>query len=118
VRIDSWQPHGHLRLVAKRLEVLYPDGRRETLSMVSNWHPGWHHSHVYDEAVAPLLPAGSVLINTAWYDNTAKNPHNPDPDQWVGVGDRTTDEMSHAWIAVTTLDEAAYQRLRAQRTKQ
>lgn len=117
VRIDSWQPHGHLRLVAKRLEVLYPDGRRETLSMVSNWNPGWHHSHVYDESVAPLLPAGSVIINTAWYDNTSKNSFNPDPDQWVGIGDRTTDEMSHAWMAVTQLDEAAYQRLLARRTK-
>jgi hypothetical protein len=117
VRIDSWQPHGHLRLVAKRLEVLYPDGRKETLSMVSNWNPGWHHSHVYEEAVAPLLPAGSVLINTAWYDNTKKNKHNPDPDQWVGMGDRTTDEMSHAWIAVTQLDEASYQRLRAERAR-
>jgi hypothetical protein len=117
VRIDSWQPHGHLRLVAKRLEVLYPDGRRETLSMVSNWNPGWHHSHVYAEDAAPLLPAGSVIINTAWYDNTDKNLANPDPDQWVGIGDRTTDEMSHAWIAVTQLDEASYQRLLAQRTK-
>lgn len=115
VRIDSWQPHGHLRLVAKRLEVLYPNGRRETLSMVSNWNPGWHHSHVYEETAAPLLPAGSVIINTAWYDNTEKNFYNPDPDQWVGVGDRTTDEMSHAWIAVTQLDEAAYQRLLAKR---
>ncbi len=115
VRIDSWQPHGHLRLVAKRLEVLYPDGRRETLSMVSNWNPGWHHSHVYEESAAPLLPAGSVIINTAWYDNTEKNFYNPDPDQWVGVGDRTTDEMSHAWIAVTQLDDAAYKRLAAQR---
>jgi hypothetical protein len=117
VRIDSWQPHGHLRLVAKRLEVLYPDGRRETLSMVSNWNPGWHHSHVYAEHVAPLLPAGSVIVNTAWYDNTDKNSYNPDPDQWVGIGDRTTDEMSHAWIAVTQLDESAYQRLLAQRAK-
>lgn len=117
VRIDSWQPHGHLRLVAKRLEVLYPDGRRETLSMVSNWNPGWHHSHVYEEDVAPLLPAGSVIINTAWYDNTANNLYNPDPDQWVGVGDRTTDEMSHAWIAVTQFDEATYKRLVAERAK-
>ena len=117
VRIDSWQPHGHLRLVAKRLEVLYPDGRRETLSMVSNWNPGWHHSHVYEETAAPLLPAGAVIINTAWYDNTEKNFYNPDPDQWVGVGDRTTDEMSHAWIAVTQLDEAAYQRLLAKRVR-
>jgi hypothetical protein len=117
VRIDSWQPHGHLRLVAKRLEVIYPDGRRETLSMVSKWSAGWHHSHVYEENVAPLLPAGSVLINTAWYDNTDKNPMNPDPDQWVGIGDRTTDEMSHAWIAVTQLDDAGYQRLLSRRTK-
>lgn len=117
VRIDSWQPHGHLRLVAKKLEVLYPDGRRETLSMVSNWNPGWHHSHVYAEDAAPLLPAGSVLINTAWYDNTDRNPFNPDPDQWVGVGDRTADEMSHAWIAVTQLDEAGYQKLLAKRKK-
>jgi hypothetical protein len=117
VRIDSWQPHGHLHLVAKRLEVLYPDGRRETLSMVSNWNPGWHHSHVYAEDVAPLLPAGTVMINTAWYDNTTKNPFNPDPDQWVGIGDRTADEMSHAWIAVTQLDEAGYQKLLAKRTK-
>ncbi len=98
VRIDSWQPHGHLRLVAKRLEVLYPNGRRETLSMVSNWNPGWQHSHVYQEDVAPLLPAGSVIINTAWYDNTEKNPANPDPDQWVGIGDPHRDEMSHAWL--------------------
>ncbi len=117
VRIDSWQPHGHLRLVAKRLEALYPDGRRETISMVSKWHPGWHHSHVYAEDVAPLLPAGTVMINTAWYDNTDRNPHNPDPDQWVGVGDRTADEMSHSWIAVTQLDDAGYQKLLAKRKK-
>jgi hypothetical protein len=117
VRIDSWQPHGHLRLVAKRLEVLHPDGRRQTVSMVSNWNPGWHHSHVYEEHMAPLLPAGAYIINTAWYDNTTRNRYNPDPDQWVGVGDRTTDEMSHAWIAVTHLDEAGYQRLVAERQR-
>jgi hypothetical protein len=115
VRIDSWQPHGHLRLAGKRLEALFPDGRRETLSMVSNWNPGWHHSHVYEEHAAPLLPAGTFIINTAWYDNTASNRYNPDPDQWVGIGDRTADEMSHAWIAVTHLDEAGYQRLLRER---
>jgi hypothetical protein len=117
VRIDSWQPHGHLRLAAKRLEVLTPDGRRQVVSMVSNWNPGWHHSHVYEEHVAPLLPAGAFMINTAWYDNTQNNRYNPDPDQWVGMGDRTADEMSHAWIAVTHLDEAGYQRLLAERQR-
>jgi hypothetical protein len=118
VRIDSFQPHGHLRLKAKSLEIFYPDsGRRELVSMISNWHPGWHLSHMYEEHVAPLLPVGAIMIITAWYDNTADNPFNPDPDQWVGLGNRTTDEMSHAWIAVTHLDQEGYDRLAAERKK-
>ena len=40
---------------------------------------------------------------------------NPDPDQWVGAGQRTTDEMSHAWIAVTHLDEEGYEKLLVER---
>ena len=79
VRIDSFQPHGHFRLVAKSLEIFHPStGRRELVSMVSNWSAMWHHSHVYEDHVAPLVPAGSVLVITAWYDNTANNP-NPTP---------------------------------------
>lgn len=116
VRIDSFQPHGHLRLVAKSLEIFYPEtGRREVVSMVSNWNPGWHLSHMYEDDVAPLLPVGAVMIITAWYDNTENNPHNPDPDQWVGRGNRTTDEMSHGWIAITHLDEERYEELLAER---
>ena len=116
VRIDSWQPHGHLRMTGMALEIFYPQtGEREMISMVSNWHPGWHLSHIYEEDVAPLVPAGAVLVLTAWYDNTADNPHNPDPDQWVGIGQRTADEMSHAWMAVTHLDEEAFERLAAER---
>ncbi|HUE96599.1 MAG TPA: hypothetical protein VMN39_08060 [Longimicrobiaceae bacterium] len=116
VRIDSFQPHGHLRLKAKSLEIFHPGtGDREMISMVSNWNPGWHLSHIYEDHVAPLVPAGSVLVITAWYDNTANNSHNPDPDVWVGRGSRTTDEMSHAWIALTHLDQAEYDRLVAER---
>ena len=116
VRIDSFQPHGHLRLVAKSMEIFYPEtGERELVSMISNWNPGWHLSHIYEDDVAPLLPKGAVMILTAWYDNSADNPHNPDPDQWVGRGNRTTDEMSHGWIAVTHLDEEGYQELLAKR---
>ena len=50
-----------------------------------------------------------------WYDNTADNPNNPDPDQWVYGGSRTGDEMSHAWIAVTHLDQEGYDKLVAER---
>jgi len=116
VRIDSFQPHGHLRLVAKSLEIFYPKtGEREMVSMVSNWNAGWQISHIYEEDVAPLVPTGAVMILTAWYDNTENNPLNPDPDVWVGAGSRTADEMSHAWIAVTHMDDAAYESMKAAR---
>jgi mono/diheme cytochrome c family protein len=116
VRIDSWQPHGHLRLKAASLEVLYPEtGRTETISMVSDWSAVWHQSHIYGDDSAPLIPAGAVLIQKNWYDNTAENPNNPDPDQWINYGSRTADEMSHGWLAVTHLDEEGYQRLLAER---
>src|SRR5262249_5214051 len=42
VRIDSCQPHGHFRLVAKTLEIFYPDtGKLEMVSSVSNWTNSW-----------------------------------------------------------------------------
>jgi len=116
VRIDSFQPHGHARLVGMTAEILYPDtGKLEMVSSVSNWTNAWHTSHVYDDDAAPLLPAGAVLVLTGYYDNTAKNKGNPDPDQWVGGGSRTADEMSHAWISVTHLDDEGYKELLAGR---
>ena len=116
IRLDSFQPHGHLRMNAASLEIFYPEtGRTEEISQISNWSATWHHSHIYEPDVAPLLPAGAVLVLKQWYDNTADNPNNPDPDQWVYGGSRTGDEMTHAWLAITHLDEEGYQALLAER---
>ena len=116
VRIDSFQPHGHARLAGMTAEILYPDtGKLELVSSVSNWTNAWHTSHVYEDDYAPLLPAGAVFVLTGYYDNTAKNKGNPDPDQWVGGGSRTSDEMSHAWITVTHLDDEGYKQILADR---
>jgi hypothetical protein len=52
---------------------------------------------------------------TAWYDNTKANKNNPDPDQWVGYGDRTVDEMAHAWMNVTYFTDEEYKALQAER---
>jgi len=116
VRIDSFQPHGHLRMNAASLEIFYPEaGRTEIIGQVSNWSATWHHSHLFDPDVAPLVPAGAVLIMKQWYDNTANNLNNPDPDMWVVDGSRTGDEMSHFWIAVTHLDDEGYDKLKEER---
>ncbi|MCH7671947.1 MAG: hypothetical protein IIB72_07240 [Proteobacteria bacterium] len=119
VRIDSFQPHGHLRMNAASLEIFYPaTGKTEQISQISNWSAVWHHSHIYEPEVAPLLPTGAVLILKQWYDNTAANPNNPDPDMWVVGGSRTGDEMTHAWIAVTHLDDEGFEKLVAERKAQ
>lgn len=116
VRLDSFQPHGHLRMNAASLEIFYPEtGRTEQVSQISKWSATWHHSHIYNPDVAPLLPAGAVLVLKQWYDNTADNPNNPDPDMWVMGGSRTGDEMTHAWLAITHLDDEGYEQMLAER---
>jgi hypothetical protein len=114
-RIENFQPHMHMRGKAMTMEAVYPDGKREVLSSVNNFQWKWHVNYVYAEDAAPLLPKGTVLVFTAWHDNTAANPNNPDPNQWVGWGDRTVDEMAHAWVDVTYLDQAEFDSLVAAR---
>ena len=114
-RIENFQPHMHMRGKAMSVEAVYPDGRKEVLSAVNNFRWNWHVNYIYAEHTAPLLPKGTVLIFTAWHDNTENNPQNPDPRQWVGWGDRTVDEMAHAWVDVTYLEQAEFDRLLAVR---
>ncbi len=114
-RLENFQPHMHMRGKAMSMEAIYPDGRQEVLSVVSNFQWRWHVNYVYADHAAPLLPKGTVLVFTAWHDNTPENPNNPDPHQWVGWGDRTVDEMAHAWVDVTYLEQDEFDRLVAER---
>jgi hypothetical protein len=100
-RIENFQPHMHLRGKGMSMEAIYPDGHREMLSQVTDFNFNWHNMYIYDDDVAPLLPKGTILHFLAWYDNTLNNKANPDPDQWVGWGDRTVDEMGHTWLNIT-----------------
>ncbi len=108
-RIDNFQPHLHLRGRGMQMEAILPDGERRVLSLVSKFDFNWHNNYVYADDAAPLLPKGTVLAFKAWYDNTAGLRGNPDPNQWVGWGDRTVDEMGHAWVNVTYLDDADFE---------
>ncbi len=108
-RIENFQPHMHLRGKAMSMEAILPTGQTMMLSYVNNFNFNWHNNYVYADDAAPLLPKGTILKITSWYDNTASNPHNPDPNQWVGFGDRTVDEMGHAWVNITYMSDEDYQ---------
>ena len=79
------------------------------LSHVNDFQFNWHLNYIYADDAAPLLPKGTMLRFTAWHDNTTANKSNPDPNQWVGWGDRTVDEMAHAWVNVTYMSDEDYE---------
>ena len=116
-RIHSLRGHMHLRGKYQIIEAIYPDGRWEVINKL-NWHHGWQTAFLYEDHVMPLLPKGTVLMVTNVFDNTADNPHNPDPNQWVVRGDRTVDEMTHARIGITYFDnEEDFERLVRERER-
>ena len=115
--ITSFRPHMHMRGREQSLEAIYPDGRREMLAKVDNYNHFWQISYEYEDNAAPLLPKGTVLLITTIWDNTADNPVNPDPRQWVVFGQRGVDEMSHVWLGMTYLTDEQFERLSAQRNR-
>jgi hypothetical protein len=120
-RVESYQPHMHLRGKAMELTAILPTGQVQVLSKVSDFNFNWMTSYFYADDAAPLLPKGTIIKVTAWHDNTTANKNNPDPNVWVGYGDRTVDEMAHAWVNVTYMNDADFKAeldaRRAQKTK-
>jgi hypothetical protein len=115
--ITNFQPHFHLRGKAMKVEAILPDGSRQVISYVGNFNFNWMTNYIYDEDAAPVFPKGTIIQVSAWYDNTRNNKFNPDPDQWVGYGDRTVDEMAHAWMNVVYLTDEEYKALADERKR-
>jgi hypothetical protein len=111
-RIDAFQPHMHMRGRGMTLEAInVADNRTEILSSVDHFDFNWHINYVYADDAAPLLPAGTVLHMIGVHDNTAANRRNPDPNMWVGFGERSVDDMLQVWVNIVYLDDAEFQRL-------
>jgi hypothetical protein len=111
-RIDSFQPHMHMRGRALMVEAIHPDtNRTEILSSVDHFDFNWHINYVYADDEAPLLPAGTVLHLVGIHDNTAANRRNPDPSMWVGFGERSVDDMLQVWLDIVYLEDAEFNRM-------
>ncbi len=107
-RLENFQPHMHLRGKSMTIEAILPDGTKRVLSSVDHFNFNWMTNYIFADDSAPVLPKGTVIHVTAWHDNTVNNRNNPDPEQWVGWGDRTVDEMAHAWVNVTYMSDEDY----------
>jgi hypothetical protein len=83
-------PHMHLRGKRFDYNIVHDAAHIETLLRV-NYDFYWQLS--YRLAQPRLLKAGTKIQAVAWYDNSSRNPHNPDPHASVTWGDQTYDEM-------------------------
>lgn len=97
VTLTAFSPHMHLRGKAARYEydVLDPKTKKviETKVLLDVPHYDFNWQLRYELAAPVSLPAGTPVRYIAWYDNSTKNPANPDPKKTVKWGDQTYDEM-------------------------
>lgn len=94
--ITLMKPHMHYRGKDMRYDLIYPDGRRETILSVPQFDMNWQISY---ELARPLpVPAGTRLQVIAHFDNSASNPWNPDPSVQVIWGSDSRDEMMEGWF--------------------
>jgi hypothetical protein len=84
-------PHMHLRGKAFQYELIYPNGETKMLMRVDNWSLNWQLSYKLAEPIQ--LEPGMKVRATAWWDNSANNPSNPDPSKEVKWGDQSWEEM-------------------------
>jgi mono/diheme cytochrome c family protein len=105
----TFEPHMHASGKRMCIQAIYPTGARQTLNCAGYNH-NWVKVYNYDDDVAPLLPAGTIVHVIGWYDNSAKNPRNVDPRNWKGFGNRSIDDMminSSKYIPLTEEDYKA-----------
>jgi len=89
--ILNFFPHMHLRGKSFEYRAVYPDGRTETLLRVPKYDFFWQLD--YKLAKPLVIPPGTTVECTAWFDNSPNNPHNPDPTATVRFGEQSWEEM-------------------------
>lgn len=91
-RIVQFWPHMHYRGKSAKYEAFYPDGTSEILLEVPRYDFNWQTTYQYKEFKA--VPAGTKVVFTSAFDNSAENPLNPNPAVNVPWGHESSEEMS------------------------
>jgi thiol-disulfide isomerase/thioredoxin/mono/diheme cytochrome c family protein len=103
-RLLAFMPHMHVRGKAYRYELQRPGESEPSIVLdIPRYDFNWQLRYTLRE---PLdAPTGATLIGTAWYDNSAENPANPDPTKTVRWGPQTDDEMMLGYVEYYLVNE-------------
>jgi hypothetical protein len=105
IHLISLTPHMHFRGKDFTYTAVYPDGRKEILLRVPSYDFNWQLSYVLAEPAR--LPKGTTIECVAHFDNSSRNPDNPDPKAEVRWGDQTWEEMMIGFYTFTRDAEQA-----------
>lgn len=84
----------HMHLIGRSIKTYAVTPTNDTIQIIDipNWNFEWQGFYQLKKAI--VIPAQSLLVAEAVYDNTPNNPFNPNnPPKDVSVGEATTDEM-------------------------
>ncbi len=115
-KITVYEPHMHAAGVRMCLDAIW-GAKMETLSC-SGYDHSWVRSYQYEDDAAPLLPRGTILRVTGYYDNTPANRNVVDPRNWSGLGHRSIDNMNILIMQAVTLTDDKFQEEMAHRREQ
>ena len=96
VKLVWLQPHMHYRAKEYELRAIYPTGETELLLKVPDYSFAWQIGYEFAKPV--VLPKGTRLESTTWYDNSVNNKFNPNPEIEVRYGPQSWDEMAVTFL--------------------
>jgi mono/diheme cytochrome c family protein len=92
----------HMHLLGRRIKVTMtlPGGEPVVLVEIADWDYNWQETYWFKTPIK--AKAGTRIDVEAVYDNSAKNPNNPNrPPRMVFFGEETTSEMLYAFLGAT-----------------
>lgn len=102
VQVVAYTAHMHFRGKSMKTEAIFPDGRRELLFDVPKYDFRWQETYFLKNRF--ILPKGTQLVTTAYFDNSANNPLNPDPSKTIRWGEPSSEEMMGFWLAYADVE--------------
>ena len=92
-------PHTHLRGKKWDYTLQLPNGETRSILAIPRYDFNWQTYYMFSEPLR--VPKGSKIVSTAWYDNSASNKSNPNPNVDVLWGDQTWQEMQYTGVLLS-----------------
>jgi mono/diheme cytochrome c family protein len=96
VTVLAYTSHMHFRGKSMTAEAIYPDGHHEVLINVPHYDFRWQETYFLKHQF--LMPKGTKIVTTAYFDNSMDNEQNPDPSKAIRWGEPSDEEMMGFWV--------------------